>query len=115
MIALHLLLPIVRSITWPWSVAGVLPLLAGGAAVRGERDCKRAGTPVRPFEPSSALVEAGPFRFSRGAARAIRSSPAGAAPGQPETLLACFSRLRRRAPAASRLSDSTRIENAIAK
>ena len=66
MLALHRLLPVARPIPWPWSLAGVVPLLAGlGLAIWGERHFKRAGTAVRPFAPSSALVEGGPYRFTR--------------------------------------------------
>lgn len=66
MIALHLLLPLARVVPWPWSLAGAVPLVGGVLlAVWGERHFERAGTAVRPFQPSSALVEAGPFRFSR--------------------------------------------------
>jgi protein-S-isoprenylcysteine O-methyltransferase Ste14 len=66
MIALHLLAPVARLVPWPWSLAGVVPILAGvGLAVWAERHFRWAGTEVRPFQPSSALVEAGPFRFSR--------------------------------------------------
>ena len=64
--ALHFLLPIARLVPWPWSLAGSVLILAGVAlAIWGERRFKRAGTAVRPFEPSSALVEDGPFRFTR--------------------------------------------------
>jgi protein-S-isoprenylcysteine O-methyltransferase Ste14 len=66
MVALHGLVPIARLVAGPWRLAGVLPILAGLAlAIWGERRFKRAGTAVRPFEPSSALVEDGPFRLTR--------------------------------------------------
>jgi protein-S-isoprenylcysteine O-methyltransferase Ste14 len=66
MVALHLLVPLVRLWSWPWPLAGLSPLRGGIAlAIWGERHFHWAGTAVRPFEPSSALVEAGPYRFTR--------------------------------------------------
>ena len=66
MIALHFVLPIARIVPWPWLLAGLGPMLAGILlAIWGERRFKRAGTAVRPFAPSTALVEDGPFRFTR--------------------------------------------------
>jgi len=66
MVALHWLVPIAQLIAWPWSLAGSVLVVAGIAlAVAAERRFKRAGTAVRPFEPSTALVEGGPFRFTR--------------------------------------------------
>jgi protein-S-isoprenylcysteine O-methyltransferase Ste14 len=66
MIALHLVLPVARVVPWPWSLVGVVAMLAGIAlAIWGERRFKHAGTAVRPFAPSTALVEDGPFRFTR--------------------------------------------------
>ncbi len=66
MIALHRLLPIARIVPWPWSLVGAVAIVGGIAlAIWGERRFKRAGTAVRPFAPSSALVEDGPFRFTR--------------------------------------------------
>jgi protein-S-isoprenylcysteine O-methyltransferase Ste14 len=42
-------------------------LLAGGAllAVSARRAMERSGTPVNPFQPATALVVTGPFRYSR--------------------------------------------------
>ncbi len=66
MVALRLLLPIAPLIPWPWSLAGIVAIVAGiGLAIVAERRFRRAGTAGRPFEPSTALVEDGPFRFSR--------------------------------------------------
>jgi protein-S-isoprenylcysteine O-methyltransferase Ste14 len=66
MVALHFVLPIARVIPWPWTLLGAGPVLAGiGLAIWAEHEFKRAGTAVRPFAPSSALVEDGPFRFTR--------------------------------------------------
>jgi len=48
------------------SVAGtVLGALGIGLASWAARTFRRAGTAVNPFEPSTALVQGGPFRFTR--------------------------------------------------
>jgi protein-S-isoprenylcysteine O-methyltransferase Ste14 len=66
MIALHFVTPALRIVPWPWSLAGLVVMVAGVAlAIMAERRFKRAGTAVRPFEPSTALVDSGPFRFTR--------------------------------------------------
>jgi protein-S-isoprenylcysteine O-methyltransferase Ste14 len=66
MIALHAALPIARIVAWPWSLTGGVLMIAGVAlAIWAERLFTRAGTAVRPFEPSTALVEDGPFRRTR--------------------------------------------------
>lgn len=66
MIALHLLLPVATLIVWPWRLIGVPLIVAGVAlAVSADQKFKEAGTPVKPFEMSNALVTDGPFRYSR--------------------------------------------------
>lgn len=66
MVAVHLLVPLGQFLSWPWRLTGALPIMAGlGLTVAADQQFKRAGTPVRPFEPSSALVTDGVFRFSR--------------------------------------------------
>lgn len=65
--ALHYLLPITRWLPAPWSyVFGVL-LLVVGLATGGTAfvSFTRAGTPVVPFERSTALVTSGSYRFTR--------------------------------------------------
>jgi len=50
----------------PWSLAGLLPLLAGFALmVAADAQFKRAGTAVKPFSRASVLVTGGAFAFSR--------------------------------------------------
>jgi protein-S-isoprenylcysteine O-methyltransferase Ste14 len=50
----------------PWNFLGLVPLSAGFAlAIAAEREFVRAGTPVRPFRQSTALVADGVFRLSR--------------------------------------------------
>lgn len=46
-------------------VGGALILLGLGVAVIAARSFDKAGTTIRPFDTSSALVTYGPFRFSR--------------------------------------------------
>jgi protein-S-isoprenylcysteine O-methyltransferase Ste14 len=66
MASIHWLVPLGRFLSWPWRWIGVLPILLGLAvATVAERQFKRAGTAVKPFEPSSALVTGGVFRLSR--------------------------------------------------
>jgi protein-S-isoprenylcysteine O-methyltransferase Ste14 len=66
MLALHLIVPLAMLVPWPWSLAGILPILAGGAlAIVADRRFKQARTTVKPFERSSMLVTEGPFRYSR--------------------------------------------------
>src|SRR5262245_40603392 len=48
-----------------WLAGAVLMALGFALAIWAGRTFRRAGTPVNPFEPSSALVRQGPFRFSR--------------------------------------------------
>ena len=66
MTGLHYLLPIADLIDRPWSYLGLVPIVLGvGLAVWAERLFSWAGTGVRPFTPSTALVTAGPYRFTR--------------------------------------------------
>ncbi len=51
---------------WPLAALGVtLVALGVGIAGWGRTLMARAGTSVNPFQPTTALVTAGPFRFSR--------------------------------------------------
>lgn len=66
MIALHLFLPIERLFGWPWRLLGA-PLVCAGVAlaVLADQEFKKARTPVKPFELSTALITVGPFRYTR--------------------------------------------------
>ncbi len=46
-------------LAWTLLCASLLGLALGGSSL------KRAGTPINPFRPSTALVTTGPYRFSR--------------------------------------------------
>lgn len=66
MLALHRFLPIVDLVDRPWAYLGLIPVVAGiGLAIWAERLFSHAGTGVRPFTPSTTLVRAGPYRFTR--------------------------------------------------
>ena len=62
----HYYLPIVRIAESSWRLVGIAPILAGilMAAISAGA-FSRAGTPVIPFHPSTALVETGFYRFTR--------------------------------------------------
>jgi len=66
MVLLHRGFPIVDLIDPPWSRVGWVLIVAGiGLAVWSVRLFSRAGTGVKPFTPSTALVATGPYRFTR--------------------------------------------------
>lgn len=66
MAAIHWLVPVGRFLSGPWRWTGALPILLGlGVATVADRQFKQVGTAVKPFEPSSAMVTGGVFRFSR--------------------------------------------------
>jgi protein-S-isoprenylcysteine O-methyltransferase Ste14 len=66
MVALHLVLPLVHWVRWPWRFAGVLFLVAGSVLnVWADGLFKKHDTEVKPFRESSSVVVEGPFRFSR--------------------------------------------------
>jgi len=63
---LRFLLPITLLIPFPWHLLGI-PILAAGLllSIWADRLFHKADTTVKPFQPSTALVTAGPYRFSR--------------------------------------------------
>ena len=66
MVLLNLFLPLTVLIPYPWNAAGLIPLAAGIALnLSADRALKRNGTTVRPFEPSTALVTTGVYKYSR--------------------------------------------------
>jgi protein-S-isoprenylcysteine O-methyltransferase Ste14 len=65
-LGLHLLCPLARLIEFPWNLCGLLPFAAGSILnIIADQAFKKAGTTVKPFEESSALITSGIFRFSR--------------------------------------------------
>jgi len=64
--ALHWLLPVARWIVPPWTWIGwVLCVLSVLLTVAAAWRFRRVGTGIRPFTEATALVGAGPFRFTR--------------------------------------------------
>jgi protein-S-isoprenylcysteine O-methyltransferase Ste14 len=58
--------PVVRLVQAPWKYLGYVPLVVGAVmAIAAATSFRRAGTPVVPFEPSTALVTGGWFRVTR--------------------------------------------------
>lgn len=66
MIVLHLILPVMTILVLPWNLLGLLPLAAGIILnLQADRAFHLAGTTVKPFEESHALIVGGVFRLSR--------------------------------------------------
>jgi protein-S-isoprenylcysteine O-methyltransferase Ste14 len=58
--------PIARLVQAPWKYLGFVPLVLGAlVSVTAAGAFRRAGTPVVPFTPSTALVTGGWFRMTR--------------------------------------------------
>ena len=63
---LHYALPITRLVSPPYIYSGVVLIVAGIAiATVASGAFRRAGTPVVPFEPSTALITDGLYRVTR--------------------------------------------------
>ena len=59
-------LPIVVLVPEPWKYSGILPIVLGTViAISSSTAFRRAGTPVVPFERSTALVTTGWYRMTR--------------------------------------------------
>jgi protein-S-isoprenylcysteine O-methyltransferase Ste14 len=59
-------LPIADVIPTPFRYVGAIPLVAGlWIVVSSARNFSRHGTAIKPFEPSTALVTSGWYRFTR--------------------------------------------------
>ena len=66
MAALRLLLPAATVIPAPWNVLGLIPLALGVIInISADNAFRQAGTTVKPFEESNALLTSGVFRLSR--------------------------------------------------
>jgi protein-S-isoprenylcysteine O-methyltransferase Ste14 len=62
----HGVLPMAQILGSPYRYAGLVVIaLAIALIIWAALRFRRAGTAIRPFEPSSALVTAGPYRFTR--------------------------------------------------
>jgi protein-S-isoprenylcysteine O-methyltransferase Ste14 len=66
MIVLHIVVPIAVAVRAPFFYAGGIPLAIGTAMIIwARRAFQAAGTPIRPFTESTALVSHGLYRWSR--------------------------------------------------
>jgi protein-S-isoprenylcysteine O-methyltransferase Ste14 len=66
MFALHAVWPVAVVVPPPWNLAGGALLFAAlGLMVLAAVQFRRAGTGIRPFSDVTALVDAGPFRWTR--------------------------------------------------
>lgn len=66
MLVAHLLVPVRALLAFPWSMTGLLPMLAGlYLNIAADRQFKEAQTTVKPFEESTRLMTDGVFAFSR--------------------------------------------------
>lgn len=64
--ALHLLVPWLQVVAFPWTMFGLVPLAVGLVLnLVADANLKKHGTTVKPFEESSALVTTGAYRISR--------------------------------------------------
>lgn len=66
MAGLHYAIPLARIVAPPVSYLGLVPLFVGiTIAAAAARMFDRIGTPIRPFERSTALVTRGLYRYTR--------------------------------------------------
>jgi protein-S-isoprenylcysteine O-methyltransferase Ste14 len=66
MLILHFALPVVRFIPTPWHLLGLIPLALGVALnLIADRAFRIAGTTVKPFKESTALLNDGVYSISR--------------------------------------------------
>jgi protein-S-isoprenylcysteine O-methyltransferase Ste14 len=66
MAALHFGVPVARIIHAPYTYAGAVLIVLGiSITATAARGFARAGTPIIPFEPSTALVTSGLYRMTR--------------------------------------------------
>jgi protein-S-isoprenylcysteine O-methyltransferase Ste14 len=65
-LGLHYLFPVTRWLAWPWRWIGI-GIIAGGLVLGlvASGEFRRRDTTITPFEPSSALITVGPYRFTR--------------------------------------------------
>jgi len=65
-LAVHFIVPIVKIVSFPWPLIGLLPLFLGIALnIIADNAFKRNKTTVKPFEDSAVLIKDGVFRISR--------------------------------------------------
>jgi protein-S-isoprenylcysteine O-methyltransferase Ste14 len=63
---LHFIIPIIKLIPLPWNLFGLVPLVIGIAInLAADGALHKAGTTVKPFQESSALITSSVYRISR--------------------------------------------------
>ena len=66
MLVLHFTFPGIKLIDLPWNLLGLIPLVIGVVLnLVADRAFRKAGTTVKPFQESSALLTDGVYRYSR--------------------------------------------------
>ncbi len=66
LVVLYVALPLQRIVPFPWSLSGAVPVAVGVVLnLVADRAFKIAGTTVRPFQESSALLTTGVFALTR--------------------------------------------------
>ena len=66
MVLLHVLIPVIEIIGFPWTLLGLVPLITGIALnLFADNAFKKAQTTVKPFVKSTALIVSGVFCISR--------------------------------------------------
>ena len=66
MIVLHVLIPLVNMLDFPWTIFGIIPVACGIILnLIADGAFKKAKTTVKPFQESTSLVTTGVFSLSR--------------------------------------------------
>ena len=66
MLVLHFLVPAAKILQFPWNLLGLIPLVIGTVLnLVADRDFKKAGTTVKPYETPAVLITNGVYRISR--------------------------------------------------
>ena len=66
MAALHFVLPLLKVVSFPWNLVGIIPLGFGLVInIIASSTFQRAKTTIKPFEESTALVTGGLYQVSR--------------------------------------------------
>jgi protein-S-isoprenylcysteine O-methyltransferase Ste14 len=66
MVLLHFMVPVYQLTSQPWNAVGLIPMITGIVLnLAADAALKRHGTTVKPFEPSTALITSGVYKYSR--------------------------------------------------
>ena len=62
----HFVIPIIKLIPYPWNLLGLIPLVIGILInLNADGVLRKAGTTVKPFQESTALITNGAYHISR--------------------------------------------------